>query len=415
MSAAESGGAAKAAAGGEEVVPATSDGPFEWTPPESWGDAGRAAVLAKHEGKEISSDYLPPTDEELEIIKSVVKGVADVPAAKTELDDMTLLRFVRGFTLNQWAKLPVEEAVEKTVEVLKLALEFYQHVGASTILDRQVSRSYEYHKYWVNGVVGTDTFGRQIYLVHPPGSRLIKQFKGHEDLLLNHVYDLQKLARMKREEEQKRGNGLLLYKHVMILDGGQTSLTMERLMFMKNALDYKDHSIDSDFYPEMLYRAWIINAPLALRALWKMAAPFLNPITRAKFVIVGDVPLQKMEEDGLTLDNLPEYLGGNAANPPGFHYRETVKAGKTFERVWPVKKGDSIFWDMEMKSSYYMDITVSCNGTEVQAARIDEEKGDMFTGTHVADADGEFQVAMHNDGRWHSRTVSYDVRINESQ
>ena len=155
-------------------------------------------------------------------------------------------------------------------------------------------------------MVGTDTFGRQIYLVHPPSSRLIKQFTGSEDLLLNHVVDMQRLKKVKRAEEARRG--LMLYKHVLILDGGITSLTMKRLMFMKNALEFEGHSIDSDFYPEMLFRAWIINAPLALRALWKMAAPFLNPITRAKFVVVGDVPLEKMAEDGLTLDNLPEYV-----------------------------------------------------------------------------------------------------------
>ena len=46
-------------------------------------------------------------------------------------------------------------------------------------------------------------------------------------------------------------------------------------------------------------------------------------------------------------------------------------------------------------------------------ARIDEDKGEMFTGEAVAAADGEFRVTMFNDGRWHTRTVSYDVRINE--
>jgi len=396
----------------EEVVPATAEGPFEWKVPEGWGDAGREAAKAKFPGEEISNDYLPPSDEEVELIKKLVDGVKDVPAAQTELDDITLLRFLRGFTLNQWAKLPREEALEKTVEVLKHALKFYEHVGASTILSREIPRSYEYHKYWVNGVVGTDTFGRQIYLVHPPGSRLIKQFKGTQDLLLNHVVDMERLKATKRAEEKKRG--IMLYKHVLILDGGETSMTMERLMFMKNALDYEGVSIDSDFYPEMLYRAWIINAPLALRALWKMAAPFLNPITRAKFQVVGNVPLDKMAADGLTLDNLPLYLGGNAPNPPGFHYRETIKAGVTFERSWKVKKGQKIFWDMEMKSSYYVDIKAFVGETEIGAARIDEEKGDMFTGSHVADADTEFRVTMHNDGRWHSRTVSYDVRVTDN-
>ena len=105
------------------------------------------------------------------------------------------------------------------------------------------------------------------------------------------------------------------------------------------------------------------------------------------------------------------YLGGTAPNPPGFHYRETVKAGKTFERVWPVKAGQRVFWDMEMKGSYYMDIKAMFNETLLGEARIDEEKGDMFTGEFVADADGEYRVTMYNDGKWHSRTVSYDVRV----
>jgi hypothetical protein len=260
--------------------------------------------------------------------------------------------------------------------------------------------------------VGTDTFGRQIYLVHPPSSKLIKLFKGSEDLLLNHVVDMERLKLAKRAEEKKHG-GLMLYKHVLILDGGITSMNLDRLMFMKNALEYDGTSVDSDFYPEMLYRAWIINAPLTLRAIWKMAAPFLNPITRAKFQVVGDVPLDKMAADGLTLENLPLYLGGTAPNPPGFHYKEVIKAGKTFEREWSVKAGDKIFWDMEMKSKYYLDIQILINDVEVAARRIDHESGVMFTDTITAEKDGVFKFTAENDGRWTSRTLSFDVRINQ--
>lgn len=416
---ADEGGAGKktaaAAPSAASASSSSSDGPLVWTPPEGWGSAARDALLSALKEKSIEdvhNDYLPPTDDEVAIIRNLVAGVADMPEAKTELDNVSLLRYVRGFTLNQWAKLPVEEATEKTVEVLKRALQFFASVKASTILTRDIPRSYEFHKYWVNGVVGTDTFGRQIYLVHPPGSRLIKQFKGSPELVLNHVVDMEKLKLTKRAEEQKRG-GLMLYKHVLILDGGITSMTMERLMFMKNAFEYEGTSIDSDFYPEMLYRAWIINAPLALRALWKMAKGFLNPITRAKFVVVGDVPLEKMAADGLTLDNLPNYLGGNAPNPPGFHFKETVKAGATFERKWAVEEGQTVFWDMEMKSSYYLDVAMSLGGEELGKERIDESAGVMFSGSLVAKQSGELKLTAHNDGRWHARTISYDVRVGE--
>lgn len=391
-----------------------SSGEVGFQIPAGWGDAGRAAVIAKFEAEGVTgidNDYLPPSDEEVAIIKQLVAGVADMEQAKTELEAVALLRFCRGFTLNQFQKLPREEAVAKTVEILRTSMEFFGSVQASSILQREIPRSYEYHKYWVNGVVGTDTFGRQIYLCHPPASRLIKQFKGSPELVLNHIVDMEKLKLTKRNEEAKRG--LMLYKHVLILDGGITSMNLERLMFMKNAFEYNGTSIDSDFYPEMLYKAWIINAPLALRALWKMAKGFLNPITRKKFEVHGNVPLEKMAEDGLTLDNLPNYLGGNAANPQGFHFKETVKAGVTFERKWDVKQGQNVFWDMEMKGSYYLDVELSFNDAVVGKERIDESTETLFTGSFVAESDGVLTVKMHNDGRWHSRNVSYDVRVGE--
>jgi hypothetical protein len=108
------------------------------------------------------------------------------------------------------------------------------------------------------------------------------------------------------------------------------------------------------------------------------------------------------------------YLGGTAPNPPGFHYKQDVKAGKTFEREWPVKKGDKIFWDIEMKGSgSYLDVKAFVGDAMIGEVRIDEDNGVMFTSTHVAEADSIFRIAIYNDGRWSSRTVSYDVRINE--
>jgi hypothetical protein len=99
---------------GEETQKSGGSPPaFQWKVPDNWGNKAREAVVAAHEG-EIHNDYLPPTDEEVTIVQNLIAGVSDMEQKYLgQLDDVTLIRFVRGFTLNQWAKLPLEEATKK--------------------------------------------------------------------------------------------------------------------------------------------------------------------------------------------------------------------------------------------------------------------------------------------------------------
>jgi hypothetical protein len=47
-------------------------------------------------------------------------------------------------------------------------------------------------------------------------------------------------------------------------------------------------AIDQHYYPETLYKMFIVNAPWIFRALWKIVSPWIDPQTRERICMGGD-------------------------------------------------------------------------------------------------------------------------------
>ena len=91
-------------------------------------------------------------------------------------------------------------------------------------------------------------------------------------------------------------------------------------------------SIGNLYFPESLYKMYLVNAPFIFTAIWNIISPWLHPITKAKIRIVKskDEARKKMLEDGVDIEVVPSFLGGKS---------EGVDTGKLIRAVIAVSSG----------------------------------------------------------------------------
>ena len=68
----------------------------------------------------------------------------------------------------------------------------------------------------------------------------------------------------------------------------------------------------SEYYPETLWRMYLVNAPWIVKKLWKIIKVWIDPETLEKIGIYGGPKVfhKAMQKDGIDTDILPEWLGG---------------------------------------------------------------------------------------------------------
>jgi len=364
----------------------------------------------------LPEDQLPPNDFERNVIKQLWDSVN--PEYIKEMNSDIAIRFVRGFTVGTYMKndgLSEEEAVKKTIELLDYALEWRVTVGASSLCDRPTPNRELFKKLWVNGVAGVEKYGRQVWVVHPPSEKIMTELTG-EELILNHARDMETLARKKTVEGAKMGHPA--YKHVVIMDLGQESVSLKGMKFMRNTLGFKPKAakeplfITEWFYPDCMANMWIINAPFIFQAIWAVAKAFIHPVTRQKLQMCGSDYLEKMTAAGLTKSCLPKYMGGTGNDPIGYHYQVKVSAGYEEVVKMQARRGETISWDIELQKH---DVNVSGEIVGDSQALVKKtllKAGGCIQGRRVMERDGEVRFVFCNKhSSWYSKAVRYDIRI----
>lgn len=85
--------------------------------------------------------------------------------------------------------------------------------------------------------------------------------------------------------------------------------------------------VGSEYFPESIWKIYVINTPLIFRAGWAMVKGWVHPITQAKINIFGSPADARkvMLTHGLNDDALPAWLGGTHPGKPTFEYlKETI-------------------------------------------------------------------------------------------
>lgn len=213
-------------------------------------------------------------------------------------DDNLLLRFLRArqfklpaavemFTKSQeWRK---SYGTEKILQ----EFDFPEYLSVRTIYPRI------YHK--------TDKLGRPVYIERVGQVDVKKLWAATtpERMLRNHVYEYEKLINY-RFSACSAKSGRFFEQSTTILDLQGVNLSSFRDVY---SLVTQVSSIGQDYYPELLGKMFIINAPMLFTATWVVIKQMLDERTVKKISIIGSSYKSQLLEY-IDEENLPDFLGG---------------------------------------------------------------------------------------------------------
>ncbi|KAG0375386.1 MAG: CRAL-TRIO domain-containing protein [Linnemannia gamsii] len=213
-------------------------------------------------------------------------------------DDHYVLRFLRArkFSIPNTHKMFVDcENWRKELQV-------------DTLIDTFVFEEEEavrncYPRYYHN----IDKAGRPIYIEHVGVIDIKTLFKvtDEERMTKQHVLSYEKLIRNRMPACSKLA-GRHIEQCCTILDLKGVSLRQ-----FANAFGFikRTSAIAQNYYPEMMGKMYVINAPMMFTSVWGMIKPLLDEVTVSKIVILGSNYKAALLQD-IDAANLPQAIGG---------------------------------------------------------------------------------------------------------
>jgi len=354
------------------------------------------------------------------------QAVADLKAKNKELldkgnpyhDDFF---FTRWLIARSWN-------VDQADEMLKASMKWRADEGIDTLVEEYGKEGNELRemleRYCPMGMHGVDKRGCPIY-IERVGSFDIQGLLASasmEQLKRHHVFQIERAEVMKTKASNDAGKQFR--KHYVIED--LSNLGWEHVS--QNTLDLTKEllRLDESHFPESIIKLYIINAPWAFNAVWKIIKPVLSERTVNKIEILGTDFLPTLLEV-VDKNELPVQLGGSCDKcngqcvsdggkiPESFykgfdlgaHHENTVheavvpRSGIHEVRV-PVAEGALLcyeFWTDDYDVSY--GVAFCAKGESEQRIPIlpvnrvnSHEK--HITGSVTADKDGSFILIFDN-------------------
>jgi len=231
------------------------------------------------------------------------------------VSDLTILRFIRGY--NQ-----AEKPEEKVFEMLTKFAEWRKKENVDVVARTKIEYIEQVWDMWPSGCHGLGKSFHPIYIervgyIDPQA--LAKKGLDMLKIMPVHIQVMEALCNLK--ERLSRAQNKNIYKHIVILDLegiGTKHVTKSFYGPLKQLID-----IDQFFYPETLHRMFIVNAPWMVKALWTIMSPWIDPLTKARFIWGKD----KLDEY-IDKDQLPKFLGGTCKCRDGRCLKVPFVSGK---------------------------------------------------------------------------------------
>lgn len=158
-----------------------------------------------------------------------------------------------------------------------------------------------FEQHWRTGIIGRGTEGR-IVVLEPVGRIEPTLFKAAfaEDLFIrNCIYTKEALRMYCLAQSHKLGRRVYKFNVVLDLDGLTLGKANGIIPLVKTYIN-----CFGAYYPETLYKLYIVNAPFIFASVWALIKPMLHPMTAQKIHIFSGSRLaaESMEKDGLVLD-----------------------------------------------------------------------------------------------------------------
>jgi len=219
-------------------------------------------------------------------------------------DQWTLVRFLRARGQDG------ARDIDKSVAMIQKNMEWKQAYGVEDILNQPFQEAEAISTLYKVGFFNTTKEGNPVY-IDRLGALDVDQLyavANHDRLMQYHIalYEdmlLNKLPACSRA----KGSRVVQIFSILDLEGCSTRSILDSKIrsFLGSIM-----STDSDNYPEILYRMFIINAPSIFSMTWNAFSSFLDKNTVAKISILGSRYTNQLLEyiDG---DKLPTFLGGS--------------------------------------------------------------------------------------------------------
>lgn len=250
-------------------------------------------------------------ESEQKLLKEIISKM-EKPEVMSTFDELSIERIFRGMITNNKGKHEerVKEAIETYDRIGKYRME---HNILKEVTEGEATLFEEMHSV----VGGTDYYGHLIW-----GEKL-----GDIAKIVDAVKDPLPI-RMKMMETIRLTQTGRRYKQVFVIDLKDVALGS---MITKKAIRDMTVGIMSAanaYFPETMWKCFIINAPFIFRSAYAIVSPFIHEVTKQKIKILGAKYLPEMQAAGISLDNVPKQFGGNMPDKSLLSVLNELRAAK---------------------------------------------------------------------------------------
>ena len=208
----------------------------------------------------------------------------------------TLIRYIRGYKDDAHPR-------DKAMDMLGKMLTWRETERVDALVKETLPKGDVFKKIWPSGLHGHGKDGHPILINRVgqvDGSKLTKEFS-MDDVTKFHIQEMESLDKYK--DEASKTTGRRIYKHIAILD--LKGLGMSHLGSKFTEPMKKFIQIDQDNYPETLHVMIVVNAGMLMKAAWKIAGSFIDPLTKER-IKFGNAHLAEY----IDAANMPAIYGG---------------------------------------------------------------------------------------------------------
>mmetsp|Transcript_36820 Transcript_36820/g.87137 ORF Transcript_36820/g.87137 Transcript_36820/m.87137 type:complete len:348 (-) Transcript_36820:115-1158(-) len=266
------------------------------------------AIMDKIQEAEVA----PWSEEEKQWMGIALSGLTEDQRMKFMTNPLDVLLIIRGFASENDRKGATMAAAKKLAD-------WRDKVGFYEYFNKRLASDEDFYKNWPERIYGTDQWGHFL--------QAVRCSQIDTDALLNidgdqiEVLQGQKMkAYSLYKSDLSKQTGAQRYKHTLLVD--LSGMSMGMLRGQKRALLKHIFDIGSTYYPETMWKIYLVNAPMVFRAIWTIIKPWLHPLTVNKIQIVGNnkEAIAAMAKDHIPLDAIPDWMGGNNKGRSTFEY-----------------------------------------------------------------------------------------------
>lgn len=219
----------------------------------------------------------PFSEEEADVFERIKReaDIADIEAFDSTWHD----RIIRGLWSHN--KGSAKLRFEQTKEAFRKISTWRRENNIDTILTRKLKGSELVMKHIRTTVGGDDLYGHIVWVEQlVEVAALCSCDLTSKEIVMVRAQTTEAMENIKMSLSSKLG--LIRYKQVYVLDLAPLALVPLFQRSEVRKLTTEIMALGTQYYPEGMWKVFIINAPLIFRTVYAMLSPMINPVTKVR-------------------------------------------------------------------------------------------------------------------------------------